>query len=243
MTARIHIGTSGWQYEHWKGSFYPEKTATADMLDFYRRQFLAVEVNNSFYNLPDEKTLQKWCKQVPRDFVFAVKASRYLTHMKKLKDPREPVETFLGRIQALGNTLGPILFQLPPKWRCNPERLAQLVDILPPEYRYAFEFRDSSWFDQEVLDLLGEANAAFCIYDLDGQTSPKHVSADFVYIRLHGPGAAYEGSYGDDALAGWAGAMSAWAEQGKEIFCFFDNDQAGYAAANAARLQDMLGGE
>lgn len=238
--ARIHIGTSGWHYDHWKGPFYPEDLGTGEMLDFYAAHFRAAEINNSFYRLPAAKTLETWRESVPGGFCFAVKASRYLTHMKKLKEPRQPLETFLERIGALGDRLGPVLFQLPPRWRCNHKRLGNFLAEIPAGVRCAFEFRDPSWFNDEVYAVLRSAGAAFCIYDLAGTTSPREVTADFVYLRLHGPGKAYEGSYGRSALAGWAGALSAWSRQGKEVFCFFDNDQDGYAARNALELKAML---
>ncbi len=160
--------------------------------------------------------------------------------MKKLKDPRQPLGNLLERIEALGNTLGPILFQLPPGWRYNPERLDEFLKALPSRYRYVFEFRDPTWFDIRAYESLRKHRAAFCIYHLARRLSPKEVTADFVYVRLHGPGDAYQGSYDTKTLAGWAGAFSAWADQGKEIYCYFDNDEAGFAARDAARLKEML---
>ncbi len=210
------------------------------MFPFYARRFRAVEINNSFYQIPAVQTLEKWRDAAPPGFLFAVKASRYITHMKKLKDPEQPVGKFLDRIAPLGHTLGPVLFQLPPKWRRNADRLADFLEALPAGLRYAFEFRDSSWFDDEIYRLLEQAGAALCIYDLAGRQSPREVTAEFVYIRLHGPGEAYQGSYSAQTLSAWAGAISAWNRQGREVFCFFDNDQRGYAPRNALRLQEMF---
>lgn len=240
MGAHIHIGTSGWHYPHWRGPFYPPDISSDQMLTFYTEHFRAVELNNSFYQLPEEQTLQAWRDAAPPGFLFTVKASRYITHMKKLKDPEQPVGRFLDRISVLRGRLGPVLFQLPPNWRCNSERLKQFLTALPQDNRYAFEFRDPSWHDDLVYQALEQAGAAFCIYDLAGRQSPKAVTTDFIYVRLHGPGEAYEGSYSSQVLAGWAGAFSAWARQGKDIFCFFDNDQKGFAPANASALQEML---
>ena len=240
MSARICIGTSGWHYDHWNESFYPEGLSPGERLAFYADRFGGVEINNSFYQLPETDTIESWRDTVSGDFLFAVKASRYITHMKKLKDPQEPVDNFLERVRSLGSRLGPILFQLPPKWRCNPQRLRDFLAVLPGGQRYAFEFRDPSWFDDEVYRALEEAGAAFCIYDLAGRQSPKEVTADFVYVRLHGPGNAYEGSYSPQVLAGWAGAFATWSGQGWDIYCFFDNDQKGYAVTDAMRLQEML---
>jgi len=239
--SHIHIGTSGWHYVHWKGPFYPKDVKSKDFLSYYTKSFSTAEINNSFYRLPEEKTLVTWRDTVPSDFIFSVKASRYITHMKKLKDPEEGLSRFLNRIDTLGKKLGPILFQLPPKWKCNRERLKSFLKALPKRYKSAFEFRDPSWLIPEVYDLLSEHGAALCIFDLQQTVSPKEVTANFVYVRLHGPAAEkYEGQYDVQTLAGWAGAFSTWARRGKEIFCYFDNDQHGYAAIDAKRLEEML---
>ena len=238
---KIRIGTSGWHYRHWKGPFYPEDLPAGEWLDFYRKRFSTAEINNSFYRMPEEKTLREWKKTVPEGFVFALKASRYITHMKKLKDPRKPLAGFLERAEELGGRLGPVLFQLPPRWRCNPERLEAFLKLLPKDGRFTFEFRDPSWFNDDIYRLLEKAGAAFCIYQLAGRISPKEVTADFVYVRLHGPrGEAYRGSYSDRDLAGWAGAFSSWSGMGKDVYCYFDNDDSGYAPRNALRLSEML---
>lgn len=236
----IHIGTSGWHYDHWRGPFYPEDLTPKAFLTFYQQRFHTVEINNSFYQLPSAKTLVDWRESVPPGFIFAVKGSRYITHMKKLKDPGQSVPPLLERIQSLGDRLGPILFQLPPRWRFNEERLGAFLEALPRDYRYALEFRDPTWLNQEACRLLRKHGAAFCIYELAGRISPKEVTADFVYIRLHGPGDAYQGRYDRQTLADWAGAISAWTAQGLTVFCYFDNDEAGYAALNALELQEML---
>lgn len=236
----IHIGTSGWHYEHWEGPFYPPDISSSEYLSFYAAHLKSVEINNSFYHLPKKDTFEQWSKTVPQGFLFAVKASRYITHMKKLKDPQEPVANFLEPVQALGDRLGPLLFQLPPRWRANSERLETFLEILPDGIRAAFEFRDPSWFDERVYTALEEHNAAFCIYEFDRRISPKKITADFIYVRLHGPEGAYQGSYSTQELSGWAGAFSTWSSQGKEIYCYFDNDQAGYAVQNALELKDML---
>lgn len=236
----IHIGTSGWEYPHWKGPFYPDGIRSDGHLAFYADSFHTVEVNNSFYNLPSEKTLAAWRDTVPDGFTFAVKASRYITHMKKLKEPQKAVSRFLDRVSVLGEKLGPILFQLPPKWRANPQRLKEFCGSLPADFRYTFEFRDPSWFNDEIYEILTEAGAAFCIFHLSGLLSPKKVTADFTYVRLHGPGPAYQGSYSPGTLSGWAGTFSAWARKHTEVYCYFDNDQSGYAALNALKLNEML---
>lgn len=237
---RIHVGTSGWSYDHWKGPFYPEHLAGERMLMYYAEHFLTTEINNSFYQLPTEHTLALWHDATPADFLFSVKASRYITHMKKLKDPQQTVGPFLHRMRRLGDKLGPVLFQLPPRWHFNKERLATFLDALSKEFRYAFEFRDRSWLNEETYALLSSHNAALCIYELDGFLSPKEITGDLVYVRLHGPGGPYQGSYDLRRLSGWAGTCAGWAARGYTVYCYFDNDEQGFAAQNAERLQGLL---
>lgn len=235
----IHIGTSGWQYEHWQGPFYPEDLPQKEFLDVYARHFHTVELNNTFYQLPAEKTLVNWRESTPADLVFSVKASRYITHMKKLKDSEEPVTNFLKRVELLEDKLGPILFQLPPNWNFNLARLNSFLEALPTGFRYTFEFRDTGWLNPEAYQALKDHKAALCIYDFDGRLSPKEITTDFIYIRLHGPDGPYQGSYDASTLSGWSGAFNTWSEQGHQIFCYFDNDQAGHAVKNALSLQEM----
>lgn len=240
--ARVHIGTSGWHYKHWCGPFYPQKHAPAKMLEFYLSHFDTVEINNSFYRLPSEQTFANWRQATPAGFCFAVKASRFLTHNKKLKDPENALHNFLPRAQALKEKLGPILFQLPPRWRVNVERLREFLHALPRHHRYAFEFREPSWNTEAVYAELRRYNAAYCIFELDRYTSPLQVTADFAYVRLHGPGARYQGSYSAQTLQAWA----EWIRGGdtlRDIYVYFDNDQAGYAAQNALQLKRLLAGQ
>lgn len=236
----ILVGTSGWHYKHWVGSFYPEGLRPKGFLAFYARHFATTEVNNTFYNLPKPETLAAWRDGTPESFVFACKASRYITHMKKLRDPLESSRRFLAAMEMLGEKLGPMLFQLPPRWRLNLGRLGAFLETLPAGRRTAFEFRDESWFEPAVYELLARHNAAFCIYDLAGQAAPREVTADFVYLRLHGPGKAYQGSYSDDALAGWAARLLTWRKAGLDAFVYFDNDEKGYAVRDARRLSAMI---
>ncbi len=240
---KIHIGTSGWSYKHWRGRFYPPDLPAGKWLAWYAGIFRSVEINHSFYRLPREETLEAWKGAVPQGFLFAAKASRFITHMKKLQDPGVTVPPFLERIGVLGDALGPILFQLPPGWRFDAERLSSFLGSLDASRRYAFELRDPDWINDRALEILSQRGAAFCIYDLDGRLSPKEVTADFVYVRLHGPGGPYRGSYDARTLSGWAGAFSAWLAGGREVFCYFDNDEKGFAAENARRLAGMIRGE
>jgi uncharacterized protein YecE (DUF72 family) len=237
---QIRIGTSGWTYAHWVGAFYPAGTRAEARLGVYARRFDAVEINNTFYSLPEPKTVAGWRLDVPEGFTFAVKASRYLTHLKKLKDPAEPLARLLACIAPLEAKLGPLLFQLPPHWRVDHGRLRALLELLPAGGRHAFEFRDASWHDDEVLDLLAAHGAAFVVFDIGGERSPVRVTADFVYLRLHGPGAAYEGSYDGRTLFGWARRCLGWRDEGRDVYVFFDNDQKAYAPWDAHRLKTMI---
>lgn len=241
--ARACIGTSGWHYAHWAGPFYPEGLKTKDYLAYYAGRFATAEINATFYRLPPKETLAAWRGATPPDFTFAVKASRYITHMKKLKDPKQSTRKFFRAIGALGDKLGPVLFQLPPKWRANPARLEAFLAALPSGRRYAFEFRDSSWFGEEVVSILDRAGAAFCVYDLAGRPCPTISTGRFDYIRLHGPGGeAYRGRYSGRALDQWAGWIKSRLEQGRDVYCYFDNDQAGHAPRDALRLKERVEG-
>jgi len=238
----IYIGTSGWHYKHWKSVFYPKELKDADQLSFYLQSFGTVELNNSFYRIPTASAFQKWEKTVPRDFRFAVKANRYITHLKKLHDAQEATVDFIHRASQLGDKLGPILFQLPPNWKINIERLATFLAGLPENYRYTFEFRNPSWYTEETYQLLRRYHCAFCIYELAGHTSPIETTAGFVYVRLHGPGGKYQGSYTDETLATWARRCRTWQKERKDVFFYFDNDQKAYAAFNALTLKKLTDG-
>jgi uncharacterized protein YecE (DUF72 family) len=237
----VRVGTSGWHYAHWRGNFYPADLPANRWLAYYAEQFQTVEINNSFYQLPGEETFRQWHAQTPPGFVFAVKASRFITHMKKLSDPQASTAKFFERVALLGEKLGPILFQLPPRWRPNLERLETFLAALPSKvgHRYAFEFRDPAWLTPAVYEVLARHNAALCIYHFNGRSSPKELTADFTYLRLHGPGGPYQGKYSPDELAEWARECLAW--RGRDIFCYFDNDMAGYAPQNARELIEALG--
>ena len=241
-TGRIFIGTSGWSYSHWVGPFYPPETRSADFLSVYAQRFAASEVNNTFYQLPAPETLDHWVAQTPPRFVFACKASRYITHVKKLKDPESTTPRFFDAVARLGARCGPILFQLPPKWRANPERLGAFLDALPANYRYVFEFRDTSWLIETVYERLARAGAGLVIADMAGETSPLRVTSDVVYLRLHGPGETpYTGRYSDAALDDWAECIRDWNAAERDVYCFFDNDAGGNAPCDAQRLMARLG--
>lgn len=236
----VFIGTSGWHYPHWRGTFYPNDLPASRWLEFYCNRLDTVEINRSFYRLPTRPVSAGWHDQTPDAFLFAVKAPRTITHLKKLKNASVPLERFTEALQGLGEKRGPLLFQLPPRWRVNPERLESFLELLPTDHRCAFEFRDPSWHTPEVYALLERHGAAFCIYHMAGFTSPLVSTADFVYIRLHGPGGPYAGRYHRPALRTWAGRIAGWRSEGKSVYCYFDNDERGYAVKNALELIRLL---
>lgn len=238
--AVVMVGTSGWHYKHWVGPFYPEGIRPSDMFDWYAAHFRSVEINNTFYRLPPASTFDGWRARAPRGFLFACKASRFITHVKRLAVDASSIARFFEAVDHLGEHLGPILFQLPPRWHRHVERLGAFLDELPRGYRYAFEFRDEDWIAPEITALLQAHGAAYCAYDFDGRQPEVPLTADFVYVRLHGPAGRYQGSYHDRTLRRWAQRMRAWQDEGRVVYCYFDNDQQGYAAADAARLEEML---
>jgi uncharacterized protein YecE (DUF72 family) len=235
----IHIGTSGWSYKHWRGTFYPEDLKVKDQYQYYLQHFNTVEINNSFYRLPTKETFIKWKNETPADFVYVIKASRFITHMKKLHDPVQSTALFLDNVAVLDEKLGAILFQLPPFMKADVQLLTNFVEKLPKIYRYVFEFRNSDWYQKEVYELLKKYNCAFCIYELHRHTAPIEITADFVYLRLHGPGNKYQGSYSDQTLKEWAELCKKWLLT-KDVFVYFDNDEKGYAAFNAITLQKLI---
>lgn len=240
VQGKIHIGTSGWHYKHWVGTFYPPDLKKSEHFNFYAQLFDTVEINNSFYRLPSEKTFIQWKETAPENFLYAVKANRFITHMKKLKDPKASIERFFRNVDYLERTLGPILFQLPPKWRCNEKRLQEFLQALPAGYQYAMEFRESSWYNERVYDMLNTHNVAFCIYELEHHQSPCIITARHVYVRLHGPDGKYEGKYSPESLQNWAKKCRGWLAEGRDVFFYFDNDQNGYAAENARSFRKII---
>jgi uncharacterized protein YecE (DUF72 family) len=239
--AEIRIGTSGYHYKHWLGRYYPDGTKPNAMLAHYLRDFDTVELNNTFYQLPNESTFDAWRDNTPDDFLYAVKGSRFITHMIKLKDAQRGLTNFMPRAERLGSKLGPILWQLPPGWKVNVERLEEFLSILPPRHRYTFELRNETWMTDAVLEVLQKYNAAFCIYELAGYTSPIELTADWTYIRLHGPTAfKYQGSYSDAQLTEWAERIRGWNRKLKAVYVYFDNDDSAYAVYNAMTLRKLV---
>lgn len=238
----INIGTSGWHYAHWKGNFYPADVRAANYLEFYNQRFSTVEVNNSFYRLPSEEALRSWAETVPEDFRFAVKASRFITHNKKLKDATQSFGTFFERIKILRPLLGPILFQLPPRWKYNGERLEEFLQSLPTEFNYVFEFRHPDWMRDEAFSLLRKYNASYCVHDMPDSQSPILTTNNVAYVRFHGWAGTYGGSYSDSQLNDWAKTLTQWEQQGVASYVYFNNDLGGHAPRNAATLHELTHG-
>ena len=241
MSPQYYIGTSGWHYDHWQGKFYPEKLAKADWLEFYARHFNTVELNNTFYRLPSENAFQIWYKSSPADFVFAVKASRFITHIKRLKD-KQPLDTFLTRAQGLKEKLGPVLYQLPPNMHRNDDRLESFLSVLPKDIRHVFEFRHGSWLDEGVFSILHKYNAGLCVFDMPDFTCPVLATADFAYIRFHGRLWLYSSRYSDEEMADWAKKLAELASSAnlKAVYIYFNNDAEAYAVENAVTLRSYL---
>jgi uncharacterized protein YecE (DUF72 family) len=237
----IRVGCSGWQYRHWRGRFYPRELPTDAWLEHYATTFDTVEVNNSFYRLPEADAFAAWARRVPPDFCFAVKASRYLTHLKRLREPREPLDRLWSRAARLGPHLGPMLYQLPPRWDRNLDRLRDFVAALPRDRRQAIEFRDPSWYHADVYEVLVEGGVALCLHDMPGSATKPEPVGPFVYVRFHGASGKYRGGYSDDELRTWAGRLREWADDGRSCFAYFNNDVGGHAPRDAVRLRELIG--
>jgi len=239
--SKLLIVTSGWSYNHWKEIFYPKDLASEKWLSFYAETFPTVEINNSFYHLPSRETFETWRAQTPPDFVFAVKASRFITHLKKLKEVEEPLNRLLTNALGLGAKLGPFLFQFPPNWNKNAERLKSFLAILPPNRKFVFEFRNETWFDREIFQLLRAKNAALCITSSPDFPSSKEITTPFTFIRMHGGKELYGSNYSERELRIWAKLVSRLLEEGIAVYVYFNNDAYGYAVKNAVRLREILG--
>jgi uncharacterized protein YecE (DUF72 family) len=238
----IRIGCSGWQYKHWRGDFYPAGLASTRWLEYYVERFDTVEINNTFYRLPEASTFASWGRRVPRRFLFAVKASRFLTHMKKLKDPVDPLRLFFTRAKRLDPALGPVLYQLPPRWPLNIDRFTAFLEALPAGRHHVVEFRDPSWYTDRVYALMERWKVALCLHDMAGSSSGRIAVGPFVYVRFHGA-QKYSGRYDDRTLATWAEWLLEQHGSGRRIFAYFNNDVGGHAPRDAQRLRSLMKGE
>jgi uncharacterized protein YecE (DUF72 family) len=239
----IFIGTSGWHYKSWHGPFFPMELRPQDHLRFYADRFCTTELNAVFYRTPSLETVYAWREQTPESFLFAWKASKFITHWKRLSaNSQNSLELMESRLQALGPKAGPVLFQLPPGMRSDRERIAAFLNLIPRSWQCAFEFRHASWYDEEIFEVLRGHNAALCFSDHHDAPAPWVVTAGHVYIRGHGPGGRYCGAYADATLRDWTRRIKAFAHEGRAVYCYFDNDQKSAAPKDAGRLCAMLRG-
>lgn len=239
MSARAWIGTSGFEYDHWRKSFYGGGTPRSRWLEAYADRFDTVELNATFYRLPAAETFARWAERVPVGFRYAVKASRYLTHVRRLRDPAEPLDRLWTRASRLGTRFGPVLYQLPPRWRPNPERLEAFLRALPA-HPQAVEVRDPRWYRGETLNLLDCAGVALCLHDMPGSESPTTAIGPLVYLRFHGAGTRYGGRYSSQRLRAWADRIALWTADGLTVWAYFNNDLGGHAPRDASRLREMV---
>jgi uncharacterized protein YecE (DUF72 family) len=235
--AQLRIGTSGWTYAHWRGVFYPRGVAQRKWLEYYATHFDTVEINATFYRLPAESTFLGWHDRTPAGFLFAVKASRIITHLKRLKDAREPVAVLLGRARRLGDRLGPVLIQTPPGLEADLPRLHGFLQVLPSDLHYAFEFRHQSWFNEEVYTALSERAAAVVRVTSRDYPEPP-LTAPFTYARMHGDEDSPK--YSPETLSRWAANVVTWLGEGQDVFVYFNNDIHGYAIEDARALARMV---
>lgn len=237
---RVRIGTSGWHYQDWWGPFYPKDLSKKDALPFYAERFETTELNAPFYRTPTPQAVRNWASSTPDDFRFAWKASRFITHWRRLVVDDHSLKLLEDRLSLLGGKPGPVLFQLHPQMEMDRDRLARFVAQLPAKHRYCFEFRHASWYVTEIFDLLREHDTSLCISDHASAPAPREVTASWVYIRNHGPSGRYHGRYGDEMLIDWAGWIGAQRRAGHDVWCFFDNDVKSAAPADAERLCTLV---
>jgi uncharacterized protein YecE (DUF72 family) len=239
----IHIGTSGWSYNHWRDILYPAKASSLERLDHYAGRFRTVEVNNTFYRWPRENVFEIWRQRVPDGFLFSIKATRGLTHFRKLNDPQPLLERMEPGLRRLGDKLGVVLYQLPPFFACNLGRLEDFLAQAPKWAKTAMEFRHPSWDRKEVYEILERHGAAYCVMSGPNLPCVLRATAPFVFVRLHGPDddRMYAGSYPDDSLRWWAERFLEWQRLGCDVFAYFNNDGFGNAVRNAETLRAMLG--
>jgi uncharacterized protein YecE (DUF72 family) len=238
--APIRIGCSGWMYRHWRGAFYPETLAVKRWFAHYAEQFNTVGINNSFYRLPKAETFDAWRAQAPPGFCYAVKANRFLTQAKKLKDCDEPLARMMPPFRHLGETLGPILYQLPPRFRINLDRLESFLQLVPKDVINVFEFREPSWYVPETFALLDRYGASFCAHDMPGSASPREAAGPVAYVRFHGGEGKYWGRYSDEGLLGWTDWMAAQSRGGRAVWAYFNNDAEAHAIHDALTLKAMV---
>jgi uncharacterized protein YecE (DUF72 family) len=238
MNPQAYIGTSGWNYNHWRELFYPKDCAKSKWLEFYAKHYETVELNASFYGLPKPQTFENWRDRTPDNFLWAVKANRYITHIKRIKDIREPLQRFFSSVELLKEKLGPILFQLPPTLSFDEAVFSGFCQHLKGNHLYTLEVRHPSWAQERAIDILRDNNIALCVSDTAGRYPYiEEDTATFIYIRLHGSKKLYASEYSEEELQTYARKIRDWA---KDVYLYFDNDYGGYAIKNAKRMKEIL---
>lgn len=244
----IRIGTSGWHYSHWEGLYYPVGLPKSKWFEYYAKDFDTVEINNTFYQLPKQETFKNWRKQAPKNFLYAIKANRFITHIKRLKDAEETLPRFFERAELLKENLGPILYQLPPSFHKDLDRLGYFLHVLSRigksgfgrNRTAVFEFRHESWFSQDTYDLLDKFGVGFCIHDLSGVPTPRVITGKIIYVRFHGTIGRYDGNYPKSRLKNWADWIKENISQVGGVYAYFNNDAHAYALYNAMTLRAQL---
>ncbi|MFH1484473.1 MAG: DUF72 domain-containing protein [Chloroflexota bacterium] len=241
--SKYYVGTSGYHYDHWQQSFYPTRLRSHQWLDFYGHHFSTVELNNPFYRLPSESTYRNWRDITPADFLFAIKVSRLITHLKKLRNVEEQLKSFLQRARILSEKLGPLLYQLPPNMPRSPENeeaLRAFLCRLPQDLQHVFEFRHQSWLEENTIQTLRQHNMGFCIMDMPSVQCPEVATTDFAYLRFHGSTSLYSSCYSEEELTGWARKIEELGKGVRATYIYFNNDAMAYAVVNAQRLKEIL---
>ncbi len=238
--AKFYIGTSGWHYEDWRDKFYPGTMPKVKWLEYYSGKFQSVELNNTFYRRPSEAAVENWCKSCPPGFIFSVKANRFITHIKRLKNCEEALKNFILKVSILKEKLGPLLYQLPPSIKRNDDLLVSFLSGLPAGYKHVIEFRHESWLTEDVFNIMRKHNTGLCVFDLPAFTCPLLYTSDYMYIRFHGSDSLYSGKYSEKVLSDWAAGIAAIAEKLNYVYIYFNNDVSGFALDNAATIRDYL---
>jgi uncharacterized protein YecE (DUF72 family) len=239
---RYRVGCSGWEYKHWRGDFYPIDIPRTRWFEYYSSRFDTVEINNTFYRLPEESTFESWAARAPADFTYAIKASRFLTHMKKLNDPEEPLDRLFSRMRPLRKHLGPVLYQFPTGWKLDRDRLEYFLQVLPQGVRHVLEFREPSWYADEVMAMLQRHRVSLCLHDMRGSATERQRVGPIVYVRFHGSRGRYNGGYSADRLRRWAEWLNVQRSAGADVYAYFNNDVGGHAPRDAVTLRRFMEG-
>jgi uncharacterized protein YecE (DUF72 family) len=251
MPPALRIGCSGWNYKHWRGNFYPRDMPVREWFDHYAQVFDTVEINNTFYRLPEAATFETWRNRAPAGFLYAIKASRFLTHLKRLREPEEPVIRLFERASLLQDHLGPVLYQLPASFHCDLERLDNFLAVLPHvlgdlggtprahRIMHVMEFRHPSWYVAETQTVLRARGAVMCLHDMHGSAIFEPLDTPFLYVRFHGPGPRYSGRYDTRRMQRWADVLAEHWRAGRDVFAYFNNDPEGMAVTNSLELRSL----